>query len=56
MQCDLCGHADNLVQRCAFSELGVSLFLHPWCDSELAESSEERQNEVIRKVQQRPPS
>jgi hypothetical protein len=55
MTCDLCGDEDTLVQRCTFSEFGVSLFLHPWCDSELAESPKERQDEIIRKVQQRPP-
>jgi hypothetical protein len=55
MTCDLCGHEDNLVQRCAFSELGVSMFLHPWCGDELAESSKERQDEIIRKLQQRAP-
>jgi len=50
MTCDLCGHEDPLVQRCAYSEHGASMFLHPWCQSELDEFSKERQDEIIGKA------
>jgi len=50
MTCDFCGHSDMLVQRCAYSEHGVTLFLHAWCDDELAQSPITRQNEIIGKA------
>ena len=53
MQCDFCRRSDEMVQICAFGELGATVHLHPWCQDELADAPRERQDAVLKKATHR---
>jgi hypothetical protein len=48
--CDLCHIAAEPIQRCAFGEDGVDLFLHPACQDALLEMSRDEQDQALAKA------
>ena len=50
MTCDLCQIAVEPIQRCAFGEIGVDLYLHPSCQDTFLEMSREEQDRAIGKA------